>query len=119
MKLDTERDGLEAIFKPYQIKTLEILLRTPHEMGSGEVYRKLLSEGVDISRASVIFFLNDLVDMGLAHFSLATGKGGYHRLYKLVTNERSELGIILADRFIYKLWEIFPDYPRLTELIQS
>lgn len=119
MKLDTEKDGLGSIFKPYQIKAIEILLEKKEHMSSGEVWLAILKAEVKISRASVIFFLNDLVDDGLAKFTEETGKGGHHRLYRLVTDDRAEFGSVLADRFIYKLWEIFPNYERLSELMKT
>ena len=40
-----------------------------------------LGEGKSISRASVIFFLDDRVDDGVLGFREATGKGGRHRVY--------------------------------------
>lgn len=40
-----------------------------------------LGEGRSISRASVIFFLDDRVDDGVLGFREATGKGGRHRVY--------------------------------------
>jgi hypothetical protein len=33
------------------------------------------------SRASVINFLNDMVDEGVFDYEEKTGKGGYHRVY--------------------------------------
>lgn len=41
-----------------------------------------------ISRASVIFFLNRMVDQGVLDYTSATGKGGYHRVYFPVMDER-------------------------------
>ena len=43
-----------------------------------------LGEGKTISRASIIFFLNRMVDQGVLSWRDATGKGGHHRIY--VTN---------------------------------
>ena len=34
-----------------------------------------------MSRASVIFFLNDMVDDGILRYVSKTGKGGHHRVY--------------------------------------
>lgn len=119
MKLNTELDGLSALWRPYEIKAVDIMLDRKTGMSSGEVWLAILADEVKISRASVIFFLNRLVDEGLATFREETGKGGYHRIYRLVTDDRAELGNIISDRFIYKLWEIFPDNQRLAELIKS
>ena len=40
-----------------------------------------LEEGKTISRASVIFFLDRMVDQGVLSWRDATGKGGHHRIY--------------------------------------
>jgi len=119
MKLDTRGQGLGSIFRPYQIKAIHILLGKDIELNSGEVWKKILETGIEISRASVIFFLNDLVVEGLVTFREETGKGGYHKIYKILANDRAELGEIIIDRFLYKLWEIFPENEKLGELIKS
>ena len=56
----------------------------PSNKKSGEIH-KFLIKTMDktISRASVIFFLNDLVTWGYLKYIEATGKGGYHKLYFL------------------------------------
>lgn len=119
MKLNTENEGLGSIWKPYEIKAVEILLSHEERQSTGEVWNKILESGIKISRASVIFFLNRLVNEGLADFIEKTGKGGYHKLYRLIADDRTELGSVLVDRFLYKLWEIFPENNRLAELIKT
>jgi hypothetical protein len=84
-KFDPSESGLRKTLKEYQ----ELALRFVWEVGevganSGAVWRavnKRLGEGRSISRASVIFFLNDMVDDGVLGFREATGKGGRHRIY--------------------------------------
>jgi predicted transcriptional regulator len=52
--------------------------------GSREVWehtREKLGGGRSISRASVIFYLNRMVDEGVLGWRDATGKGGHHRIY--------------------------------------
>lgn len=34
-----------------------------------------------MSRASVIFFLDDMVEEGVLEYETETGKGGHHRVY--------------------------------------
>lgn len=83
-KLDTGKEGSQVIFKDYQKAIIDILLIDPlASWGSGEMWRKVKAQGIEISRASVIFFLNFLVSDGLAKFEDATGKGGHHKLYKI------------------------------------
>jgi len=35
-----------------------------------------------MSRASIIFFLDDMVEAGLIGYTDKTGKGGHHRVYQ-------------------------------------
>jgi predicted transcriptional regulator len=41
-----------------------------------------------ISRASVILFLSRMADQGVLDYRSATGKGGYHRIYYPIMDER-------------------------------
>jgi len=45
--------------------------------------------GKTISRASIINFLNAMVDEGVLDYDERTGKGGYHRVYRPKLNETS------------------------------
>ena len=74
--------GTEKLFEPYKKAIIEILLDAKKPLGSGAVW-EAVNKKVKISRASVICFLNFMVDDGLCTFGDATGKGGHHRLYKL------------------------------------
>jgi predicted transcriptional regulator len=117
MKLDTNKNGLNAVFKFYEVAALEELM-SHEERVSGEVWRQLRSDGVDISRASVIFFLNRLVEAGLVNYRLATGKGGHHRIYSLIPRSWDEFNDMVIDKFLYKLWEIFPSSEKMTQVIK-
>ena len=50
-------------------------------MVSGKLHKAIKENGVNISRASVIFFSNDMVDLGVFDYVERTGKGGHHRIY--------------------------------------
>lgn len=117
MKLNTEKQGLNRIWKLYESASVEELL-IHEERTSGEVWREIEDKGVFISRASVIFFLNRLVDQGLVTFEYRTGKGGYHRVYSLIVRTWDELNDIVIDKFLYALWEIFPDNKKIAEAIK-
>ena len=62
-----------------------------------------------VSRASVINFLNSLVDQDLLTYTLKTGKGGHQRVYKM-TLTREEFAHLIIRRFADKLKEAFPDH---------
>ena len=50
-------------------------------MNSGQAHKYLVDKPEKKSRASVIFFLNDMVDEGILDYEEKSGKGGYHRVY--------------------------------------
>lgn len=70
------------MLKDYQAKTMELLWEGD-EFSSREVWKKVnerLSPNT-ISRASIINFLNDMVDDGILGYREITGKGGHRRIY--------------------------------------
>lgn len=80
--MDLSKSGLEMFFKPYQVKTLNILWKSNEPKSSRQVWNMANNEMTEsISRASIINFLNASVDLGLLDFIETTGKGGYRRLY--------------------------------------
>ena len=91
-KLNPSKQGLRKTLKEYE----EIGLRyvwSQGEKGGGsgktwEAVQERLGPDKSISRASVIFFLNRMVDQGVLDYMSATGKGGYHRVYYPVMDER-------------------------------
>jgi predicted transcriptional regulator len=91
-KFDPSKHGLRKTLKEYE----EIGLRYVWSMGeegvsSGktwEAVKERLGPDKSISRASVIFFLNRMVDQGVLDYTSATGKGGHHRVYFPVMDER-------------------------------
>ena len=64
-------------------------------------------DGKTISRASIINFLNSLVDEGVLDFDERTGKGGYHRVYRPRLDE-NEFKKYLAETVISSLMKDFP-----------
>lgn len=115
MKLDTDKKGLEAIFKHWHVPLIDEL-QTGRKMTSGQAYKFLKEKGIKtnpnaintVSRAGVIFFLNDMVDLGLVEYSEDTGKGGYHRIYVMPLT-REELAHRLIGPFVNTLLETFPE----------
>ncbi len=85
MKFDTKQEGLETLFKPYQALLLEYIWEQNENqrkgVTSGQAYLYLQNTSESKSRASVIFFLNDLVEEEILSYEERTGKGGYHRVY--------------------------------------
>jgi len=85
MKFNTQKSGLDVVFIPYQAILMRTFWNTPDlKMVSRVAWEKTNDEmpkGDSISRASIINFLNDMVDEGLLGFIERTGKGGHHRVY--------------------------------------
>lgn len=118
--LDAEKktpDDLHAIFKPYQVHALNVVWAHPEGINSGATWRavnKMLAPD-KISRASIIFFLNALVDRDILIFEEKTGKGGHHRVYSpaMLWSEFEEL---VVDTFVAKLQKMFPEIEILGRL---
>ena len=85
MIFDTKKEGLLTLFKPYQAVLMEYIwdLNENERVGvtSGGAHLFLLGKPERKSRASVINFLNGMVDEGILGYEERTGKGGYHRIY--------------------------------------
>lgn len=71
--------------KPYQLALARLIWDHKEDgVNSGDAWRHLHSledEKVHKSRASVIFFFNDMVEDGIFRYVERTGKGGVHRVY--------------------------------------
>jgi len=113
MPLDTNKKGLAAIFKPWQVPlVLELFKR---ELTSGKAHKFLEDNDIrtspkargPVSRASAIFFLNDLVDEELLSYTAFSGKGGWGRRYSM-TLTREEFAHKITGLFVSRLLEVFP-----------
>ena len=112
-------DDLSKIFKDYQEEAIKFVWEVG-ERGtiSREVWTKVNERlvGKTISRASIINFLNAMVDEGVLDYNERTGKGGYHRVY------RPKLDETLFKRFVAQVMisSLMRDYPKETkEAIKS
>ena len=91
-KFDHSKHGLRKTLKEYE----EIGLRYIWAQGekgasTGKTWTAVteaLGPDKSISRASVIFFLSRMADQGVLGYRSATGKGGYHRVYYPIMDER-------------------------------
>lgn len=116
MKFDTSEEGLLTLFKPYQAVLLEHLweLNENERVGqnSGQAHKFLQDKPEKKSRASVIFFLNDMVEEGVLEYEERTGKGGHHRVYYPKIN-RDEFADYVVRKITSKLKEVFPNAKKL------
>ena len=113
-------------FDPYQPelrKTLreyeELALRHLWEIGeagasSGPIWNVVnekLKPGGSISRASVIFAMNRFVDQGVLGFRDGTGKGGHHKIYYPLMDEKGYVKYVLKT-IIESMMRDFPEETR-------
>ena len=76
--MDLSKDGLEMFFKPWQVEALRALWNSKEAMSSRDVWDAV---STDISRASVINFLEAMAQSGILDKSEITGKGGHRGMY--------------------------------------
>ncbi len=116
---DTFETGLRTVWKEYQVVVMKYLweLEEGEEAGSGKAWLHtnlvLSDRGKSISRASIIFFLNAMVDEGVLTYVERTGKGGHHRIYSPAFDE-SGFKEFLAEKIISHLIQEFPDETKKT-----
>lgn len=110
LQLDTGKTSLEMFFKDYQIESLRYLWRIRPDGANSRAAWTNVNESLQgsISRASIINYLNAMVDDGLLTYTERTGKGGHQRVYRIAFNEQ-EFKAHIAGRMITKL---LIEYPR-------
>jgi len=111
LKFNPSGDGLSKVFLDYQEEALRLVWKKGEEgMVSREVWSHVNNnlEEKTISRASIINFLNRMVDEGVLDFDERTGKGGHHRVYRSKLSE-AEFKKLLAKTVISSLLRDFPN----------
>jgi len=105
-----EKDGLYTVFRDYQVEAMRVVWKRGDD---GAISREVWSHtndrlvGKTISRASIINFLNAMVDEGVLDYDERTGKGGYHRVYRPKLNETAFKKYV-AQTVISSLMKDFP-----------
>lgn len=85
--LDTDKQGFELVFRiPWRAAIMEHLITSDEEMNSGKAHEFIVSNGFKKSRASVIFFLQDMKEEGWLSSYPRSGKGGMHDVYRRVVD---------------------------------
>ena len=98
LKVDLRKKGFNMFFKPYQLASIDLLIEHPEGLTSRQTWEKTNKTILGtISRASVINFLNDLVDLELIEYKETTGKGGIRRVYWL-HKSKEELANVLSNK---------------------
>ncbi len=109
--LDPSASGLSKVFREYQREALRFIWKSEGKgLTSRVVYthvNKRLDDGKSISRASIINFLNAMVEEGVLDYVEETAKGGYRRVYSAKLDEAG-FKRSLAESFISSLMKDFP-----------
>ena len=114
---DTKEDGFRTVFKDYQEEALRYIWRLDGGGASSrDVWVNVNKELVDtprvsISRASIINFLNAMVDEGVLNYHEITGKGGHRRIYSARYDEAGSK-MYMADKIVSKLLGTWPEAAR-------
>ena len=119
LKFNPQNKGLSKIFKDWQEEAVKFIWEIGDRGAiSREVWIKVNERlvGKTISRASIINFLNAMVDEGVLDYHEETGKGGYHRVYKPKLDEPS-FKRHLAQVMVSSLMKDYPEETR--EVIKS
>jgi len=112
VEFDTIEDGFRTVVKDYQEVAFRYLWRLDGGGASSRdiwvnVNKDLMGKG-SISRASIINFMNYMVDEGALDYTEITGKGGHRRIYYAKFDE-SGFKEYIAKKIISKLLETWPE----------
>jgi len=113
LSLDSGKQGLAMFFKDWQGESLRYLWSIQPEGANSRSVWLNVNESLEgsISRASIINYLNDMVDEELLTYTEKTGKGGHHRVYRITFNEQ-KFKAHIAGRIISKLLREYPETTR-------
>ena len=115
LTIDTASEGLAMVLKDYQEVALQYLWRLNGDGASSRDVWVQVNEDLKgqrtISRASIINFLNSMVDEGVLNYTETTGKGGHRRIYSAKYNE-AEFKEYIAKVVVRNLLRDFPEETR-------
>lgn len=110
---DPAGEGLRKVFRDYQEEALRYVWESGEGVSSRQVWLRVNKAlgFKTISRASIINYLNDMVDEGVLKYAETTGKGGIRRIYSPNLDERAFKKYV-ARTLIESLMRDFPDETR-------
>ena len=107
--LETRKTGIDKILKPYQVHVLKCLTRGEPRLvwSNNHLWESCKSNGINISRASVINFTKAIAKDGLIQQRKASGKGGYRFDY-ITSKTMVKVENHIIKRLLESINEIFP-----------
>ena len=119
-KFDPSQPRLRKTMKEWEELALRYVWSVGEEgANSGPIWKtvnKQLGTGKSISRASVIIIMNRLVDQGILSYREATGKGGPHKIYYPLMDEKGYVKFLLKT-MVESLMRDFPE--ETTEVLKD
>jgi len=107
-KYESGKTGLEAFLEPWQIIALNIVWKSDKPIKSKDVWIQANQRyPLTISRASIINFLQYMMNQGVLEGIDATGKGGHYNLYRPQMNE-TEYKTAMVKTILSKIRELSP-----------
>ena len=98
-KFDPSQPGLRKTLREWEELALRHIWSVGEEgASSGPIWKNVneqLEPGKSISRASIIIIMNRLVDQGVLDYREGTGKGGHHKIYYPLMDEKGYLKYLL------------------------
>jgi len=111
LMFDPKAEGLSKVLRDYQEEALRFVWGSEQGVNSRSVWlhvNEAFGGEKTISRASIINFLNGMVDEGVLNYEEKSGKGGYHRVY-LPKLDESGFKKAMAQSVISSLMRDFPE----------
>jgi hypothetical protein len=111
LMFDPKADGLSKVLRDYQEEALRFVWSSEQGVNSRLVWlhvNEAFGGEKTISRASIINFLNGMVDERVLDYEERSGKGGYHRVY-LPRLDESGFKKAMAKSVISSLMRDFPE----------
>jgi predicted transcriptional regulator len=114
-KFDPSKSGLRKTLREYEELALRYIWSVGEEgASSGPIWKNVneqLGSGKSISRASIIIIMNKLVEQGVLSYKQGTGKGGIHKIYYPLMDEKGYLKYLLKT-MVESMRRDFPEETR-------
>ena len=110
LEIDTSQQGLRMVLKEYEKQALKVFWDDPQKEYTSRLVWDRVNQGLglgSISRASIINFLEDMVEMGVLSKRETTGKGGHRGIYSSKMDE-SGFKRFIAETALEALMRNFP-----------
>ena len=116
-KFDPSQSGLRKMLKDWEELALQYIWSVGEEGTiSGPIWKNVneqLGPGKSISRASIIIIMNRLVDQGVLGYREGTGKGGHHKIYYPLMDEKGYMKYLIKTM----VESLRRDFPEETKVI--